>query len=178
MLLLNGVTVTLLRPNNQKGFTLPEMLIVLGIMVVMAMIAVPAFMTLLPDMRLNSSARQVYMAFARARQGAVTQNSDACVKFSSSNKTIDVWLDNGPGSARGNSAKDASEEYIFQGTLDDGVSISFFYPYDTFVYNARGLPKTSSWIQEQLLAYIIYLVNSKNKYKNIRVTPVGGIKIS
>ncbi|MCF8127285.1 MAG: prepilin-type N-terminal cleavage/methylation domain-containing protein [Deltaproteobacteria bacterium] len=168
----------MLQTDNQKGFTLPEMLIVLAIMVVMTLIAAPAFINLLPDMRLNSSARQVYMAFARARQGAVTQNSDACVKFSSSNKTIKVWLDNGPGAARGNSAKDASEAYVFEGTLDDGVSISLFYPYDTFVYNARGLPKTTSWIEEQLLAYIIYLVNTENKYKNIRITPVGGIKIS
>ena len=40
----------------------------------MTLIAVPTFMNLLPDMRLNSSARKVYMAFARARQGAVTQN--------------------------------------------------------------------------------------------------------
>ena len=170
--------VTRLKKDSQKGFTLPEMLIVICIMTVMTLIAVPTFMNLLPGMRLNSSARQVYMAFARARQGAVTQNTDACVKFSSSNKTIHVWLDNGPGSARGNSAKDASEAYVFEGTLDDGVSISLFYPQDTFVFNARGLPKTSSWIEEQLLAYIIYLVNSENKYKNIRITPVGGIKIS
>ncbi|MCF8129831.1 MAG: prepilin-type N-terminal cleavage/methylation domain-containing protein [Deltaproteobacteria bacterium] len=170
--------VTRLKKDSQKGFTLPEMLIVLAIMVVMTMIAVPAFMNLLPGMRLNSSARQVYMAFARARQGAVTQNTDACVKFSSSNKTIEAWLDNGPGSARGNGAKDSSEAYIFVGSLDDGISIAFMYPGDTFRFNARGLPKTSSWIEEQLLSYYMYLQNSESKYKTIRITPVGGIKIS
>ena len=58
-----------LQSNNNRGFTLPEMLIVLCIMVVMTLIAVPTFMNLLPGMRLNSSARQVFMAFARARQG-------------------------------------------------------------------------------------------------------------
>lgn len=167
-----------LQPDHNHGFTLPEMLIVLCIMMVMTLIAVPTFMNLLPEMRLNSSARQVYMAFARARQGAVTQNTDACVKFSQANKTIHAWLDNGPGSARGNSAKDASEPYVFEGVMDEGVSIAFFYPYDTFTFNARGLPKTSSWIQEQLLAYMIYLVNTDSKYKSIQINPVGSIKIS
>ena len=100
------------------------------------------------------------------------------MKFSQTNKTIKAWLDNGPGSARGNGAKDASENYVFEGTMDDGVSIALFYPSDTFRFNARGLPKTSSWIEEQLLSYIIYLANTENKYKNIRITPVGGIKIS
>ena len=89
-------------------------------------------MSLLPEMRLNSSARQVFMAFARARQGAVTLNTDACVKFNQTENTIQAWLDNGPGSARGNGAKDASESYVFQGTMDDGVSIALFYPSDTF----------------------------------------------
>ncbi len=167
-----------LHPHNHRGFTLTEMMIVLCIIVATALIAVPTFMNLLPQMRLNSSARQVFMAFARARQGAVTQNADACVKFSQANRTISAWVDNGPGSARGNSAKDASEPYIFQGTLDAGVSIAFFFPYDTLVFNARGLPKTSSWMEEQLLSYFIYLVNSDNRYKSIRVSPVGGIKIS
>ena len=170
--------MTKLQPDNNRGFTLPEMLIVLCVMVVMTLIAVPAFMSLLPEMRLNSSARQVFMAFARARQGAVTLNTDACVKFNQTENTIQAWLDNGPGSARGNGAKDASESYVFQGTMDDGVSIALFYPSDTFRFNARGLPKTSGWIQEQLLSYVIYLVNTESKYKNIRINPVGGIKIS
>ena len=167
-----------LRQKNIGGFTLPEMLVVLCILVVMSLIAVPAFMKLLPGMRLNSSARQIYTAFARARQGAVSQNTDACVKFSRSNKTIEVWLDNGPGSAGGNGAKDSSEPYVFEGALDDGISIQFLYPSDTFRFNSRGLPKTSSWIEEQFLSYYVYLQNSESKYKLIVVTPTGGVRVS
>ena len=167
-----------LKSNNNHGFTLPEMLIVLVIMGVMTLIAIPTFMSLLPGMRLNSSARQVYMAFARARQGAVTQNTDACVKFSQTNKTIKVWLDNGPGGARGNSAKDASESYVFEGTLDDGILISSHYPGDTVTFDARGLPKSAGWFQDNFLAYWIFLMNSQDKIKSIRISPVGGIKIS
>ena len=158
-----------------RGFTLPEMLVVLCILVVMSLIAVPAFMKLLPGMRLNSSARQIYTAFARARQGAVSQNTDACVKFSQSNKTIEVWLDNNPN----NGAKDNNESYIFEGTLDEGITITFVYPTsDTFQFNSRGLPKTSSLIQDRVLSYWIYIQNSNNKYKTIIVTPTGSVRIS
>jgi Tfp pilus assembly protein FimT len=149
------------------------MLIVICIVAVMTLIAVPAFMRLLPEMRLNSSARQVFMAFARAKQGAVSQNTDACVKLSQIDNTIKAWLDNGPGSARGNGAKDVSEPYVFEGTMDDGVSI-VSYPSDTFHFNARGLANTSSWIEGRL---IIRLAITENKYKSIRITPVGGINI-
>ena len=172
------LTVVKLKTGNNLGFTLPEMLIAMCIMVVMTLIAVPTFMNLLPEMRLNSSARQVYMAFSRAKQGAVTQNADACVKFSQSNKTILVWLDNGPGSARGNSAKDASESYVFEGSLDDGILISSHYPGDTVTFDARGLPKSAGWFQDNFLAYWIFLMNGQNQIKSIRITPVGGIKIS
>ena len=167
-----------LRQKNIGGFTLPEMLVVLCILVVMSLIAVPAFMKLLPGMRLNSSARQIYTAFARARQGAVSQNTDACVKFSQSNKTIEVWLDNGQGSAEGNGAKDSGEPYVFEGALDDGISIQFLYPSDTFRFNSRGLPKTSTSWEEQVLSYWIYLRNSESKYKLIIVTPTGGVRVS
>ena len=167
-----------LQPNHNRGFTLPEMLIVLCIMVVMTLIAIPTFMNLLPGMRLNSSARQVFMAMARARQGAVTQNTDAYVKFDTNDNSIRAWLDNGPGAARGNGAKDASEPYIFEGFADDGVSFAFRYPADTAGFNSRGLPISGGYYLSNYLAYFLWLKNSENKYKSIIINPVGNIKIS
>lgn len=164
--------------NSACGFTLLEMIVTLGVMTLVSAIAIPAFMGLLPGMRLNSSARQIFVAFARARQGAVTQNADACVKFSTANNTVVAWVDNGPGSARGNGAKDSSEPYIFEGETDEGVSIEFFFPYDTMRFNSRGLPVGTGTYLDQILSYYLYLRNSQNRYKIIRVTPVGGIVIS
>ena len=169
--------MTKLQPDNIRGFTLPEMMIVLCIMGVMTLIAVPAFMSLLPEMRLNSSARQVFIAMARARQGAVSQNANACIKFSTTDNSIRAWLDNGPGGARGNYAKDASEPYIFEGFLDDGVIIAFRYPGDTAAFNARGLPVGGGDYLGNYLSYILYLQNSQNKYKGIKISPIGAITI-
>lgn len=172
-----------LKSDNNHGFTLPEMLIVLAIMGVMTMIAIPTFMNLMPGMRLNSSARQVYMAMARAKQGAVSQNTDAYVMVDTDDNSIKAWLDNGPGAARGNGAKDASEPFIFEGFIDDGVSFASIYPTPptaespTAGFNSRGLPKTSSLVEEQWTSYSIRLVNTDSKFKNVRINPVGCIKI-
>jgi len=164
--------------HNHKGFTLPEMLIVLCIMVVMTMIAVPTFMNLLPGMRLNSSARQAFMAMARARQWAVSSNTNAYVKFDTNGNSIKVWLDNGPGAAKGNGAKDESEPYIFEGVTDEGVIFAFRYPSDTVGFNSRGLPISKSYYLSNYLAYFLWLQNSEGKYKSIIINPVGNIKIS
>ena len=172
------MTVNKLQPGNNRGFTLPEVMIVLCIMVVMTLIAVPAFMNLLPGMRLNSSARQVFMAMARARQGAVSSNTDAYVKFDTNDNSIKVWLDNGPDAATGNGAKDASEPYIFEGVTDDGVTFAFRYPSDTAGFNSRGLPITGGYYLSNYLAYFLWLQNSEGTYKSIIVNPVGNIKIS
>ncbi len=169
-----------MRERNKKasGFTLTEILVVLAIMAVAAMIVIPSFMTLLPGMRLNSSARQVFMAMARARQAAVSGNADAYVKFDTNDNSIRAWLDNGPGSARGNGAKDAGEPYIFEGFTDDGVSFAFRYPSDTAGFNSRGLPVSGSYYLSNFLAYFLWLKNAENKYKSIIINPVGSIKIS
>lgn len=168
-----------MRKRNKQvaGFTLPEMLVTLGIMAIVTLIAIPGFMSLLPGMRLNGSARQVFMAMARAKQGAVSQNTDAYVKFDTNDNSIRAWLDNGPGAARGNGAKDASEPYIFEGFTDDGVSFAFRYPADTAGFNSRGLPVSGGYYLTYL-AYFLWLKNSENKYKSIIINPVGNIKIS
>jgi prepilin-type N-terminal cleavage/methylation domain-containing protein len=172
------LTVVKLKTGNNLGFTLPEVMIVLCIMAVMTLIAVPAFMNLLPGMRLNSSARQAFMAMARARQGAVSSNTDAYVKFDTIGNSIKVWLDNGPGAAKGNGAKDASEPYIFERVTDEGVIFAFRYPSDTVGFNSRGLPISKSYYLSNYLAYFLWLQNSEGKYKSIIINPVGNIKIS
>ncbi len=162
-----------LQPGNNRGFTLIEMLIILCVMGVMTLIAVPAFMSLLPEMRLNSSARQVFTAMARARQGAVSNNTDAYVIFDTNDNSIKVWLDNGPDAATGNGARDESEPYIFEGFTDNGVTFALMSPADTAGFNSRGLPYLDNYSQ-----YDLRLQNSEGKYKSIIINPAGNIKIS
>lgn len=66
---------------KQSGFTLIEMMIVIAVLAIVAAIAIPNFMSLLPGMRLNGAARQVMGDLMAARMKAVKQNNRFRVFF-------------------------------------------------------------------------------------------------
>jgi len=69
--------------DKPAGFTLMEMLVVIAVLAVMAAIAIPSFMSLLPGMRLNGAARQVMTDLLDARMNAVKNNNEFKVFFGS-----------------------------------------------------------------------------------------------
>ena len=76
---------------KESGFTLIEMMIVIAVFAIVAAIAIPNFMSLLPGMRLNGAARQVMGDLMAARMKAVKLNQRTKVFFYSSSqyKTCD-----------------------------------------------------------------------------------------
>ena len=71
---------------TKSGFTLIEMMIVIAVFTIMAGIAIPSFMSLLPGMRLNGAARQVMGDLMAARMKAVKLNQRTKVFFDSSSQ--------------------------------------------------------------------------------------------
>ena len=69
---------------RNAGFTLSEMLIVVAVLAIMAAIAIPSFMALLPGMRLNGATRQVMTDLMNARMKAVKLNHRTKVFFDNS----------------------------------------------------------------------------------------------
>ena len=67
--------------SKQSGFTLIEMMIILGVMAVLSGIAIPNFLSYLPKYRLNGAARQVMGDCMAARMQAVSQNNEFKVFF-------------------------------------------------------------------------------------------------
>ncbi|MBW1781905.1 MAG: GspH/FimT family pseudopilin [Deltaproteobacteria bacterium] len=68
---------------RETGFTLVEMMIVVGLFAIVAAIAIPNFMSLLPGMRLNGAARVVMGDLMAARMKAVKLNHRTKVFFDS-----------------------------------------------------------------------------------------------
>ena len=69
------------RRKREAGFTLIEMMVVIAVLAIVAAIAIPNFMTLLPGMRLNGAARQMMGELMAARMRAVKENRTISVNY-------------------------------------------------------------------------------------------------
>ena len=68
---------------RQKGFTLVEVMIVVAIIGILAAIAVPSFLSWLPNMRLKAAARDLYSNMQKAKMEAIKSNIPTLFNFTS-----------------------------------------------------------------------------------------------
>jgi prepilin-type N-terminal cleavage/methylation domain-containing protein len=66
---------------SQKGFTLVELMVAMGIVAILSAIAVPNFLAALPTFKLRAAARDLYGTLQKARVEAVRQGKSAAVVF-------------------------------------------------------------------------------------------------
>ena len=69
------------RIGNKKGFTLIEMVVVIGVMAILGAVAVPTFLAWLPDSRLKAAARDLYSNMQLAKMDAIRSNSNYRLVF-------------------------------------------------------------------------------------------------
>ena len=74
---------------DRRGFTVIELLAVIGVFGILAAIAVPRFVALQPKFRLNGAARQVFGEIMSARAKAVNENTTYTITFPN-NYTVQV----------------------------------------------------------------------------------------
>ncbi|MGA3084479.1 MAG: GspH/FimT family protein [Thermodesulfobacteriota bacterium] len=90
---------------SQKGFSLLEVLIVIGIIVIISAIAVPNMAVMMKSYRLNSAANEMASVMQLARMTAIGQNANSVLTFNTGNQTYSAFSDNGNGG----------------GTINDGI---------------------------------------------------------
>ncbi len=113
--------------NKQSGFTLLEMMIVIGLLSVFAGIAIPNFLSYLPKHRLNGAARQVRGDLMWARMQAVSQNNEFKVFFLNDHEYQILDDDDNDGNiddGEWTQTKDIQNEYFdvtFSNVTDDPI---------------------------------------------------------
>jgi type IV fimbrial biogenesis protein FimT len=124
---------------DNKGFTLAELIVWMGVLGILAAIAVPQFAAFRPGLRLNGAAREILAQLMWARAKAVEQNNNFVVSFPS-NHSISILDDknnNGIADA-GESTKtvDIQTDY-YDATLTKGGGEPdpIFYPRGTAIGN-------------------------------------------
>lgn len=68
------------RTSNERGYSLSELLVVVGLIMVLSLVAVPSVLTYWRTSALTSGAEQLAGVMNRARQLAISTNNSVCVQ--------------------------------------------------------------------------------------------------
>ena len=108
---------------NESGLTLFELMVVVGIMAILASVAVPGFLGWLPKYRMRSAADEVLSTLQHAKLRAVRENDVVSVNFDFSNDSYLTFLDNGAGADAGNGTQEAGETTVKNGQMPAGIDL-------------------------------------------------------
>jgi len=150
---------------RHSGFTLVELMTIIGIIAILFTIAIPNYIGWLPKYRLGSAARDLLSAMQHARLTAVKNNSDVQVKFYPDQDNYRVFTD-----YDGDQDQDADESTIESGKMPKGIYLKETnFDSNTFHFDGRGLASGSG-------GTISLEINSKNQTR-IRVNRTGNSRI-
>lgn len=150
---------------KNSGFTLYELLAVIGIVAVLSMIAIPNIISWLPKYRLGSAARTLLSAMQYARLTAVKENVDIFVRFDPPNDIYMLFPD-----YNGDEIQDGDEPTLRRGNMPGGVSLKETnFKDDSFKFDSRGLASVTGGT--------ISLTNNLNTLTRIRINRTGNSRI-
>ena len=154
-----------MRIRNNSGFSLGELITVIGIISVLAVIAVPNMIGWRSGSQLRGAVENLRGDLQMAKLKAVQENSPVAVLFTASG--YEIFTDNGANEG----ALDAGERRLRTRQLPPGVSIdlfatTFFGDYARF--NNRGLPDSAG---------DVVVDSSGGDGRTIRLNRVGRVSI-
>ncbi len=163
---------------NKDGFTLLEMMIVLGIASILTAIAVPNFIGWLPNYRLRAAADDLTFALQLARMRAARENAIATVAVDLLNDKYIAFVDDGRGDGIVGDGVQNGMEVIFRaGEMPAGIQfvdkLNFTKPGEQFKnvrFDGRGHLDSSQTS--------IYIANQQQKKVRIALSNWGRINLT
>jgi prepilin-type N-terminal cleavage/methylation domain-containing protein len=80
------------RPHRQAGFSMVELLVVLGVIALMSTVAIPAIARYMRNYRIRGATQQVAGEIGAARNKAITRNTNLGVLFVTLSSTTYRWV--------------------------------------------------------------------------------------
>lgn len=159
---------------KKSGFTLIELIIVIGMISLLTSIAIPAVMKWLPNYRLKAAARDLYSNMQKAKMEAVKSNKDVLIGFvvgtydpAGGIGSYRVFVDDSPA----NGVFDVGEQILVQVNMPKNVSLYYNnFTGNTAGYNSRGLP----WIYN---LGSVRFQNNNSRYYQASLSFAGNVKI-
>jgi len=161
--------------HKNSGFSLIEVIIAIGIISILAGVAIPGIKNWMPNYRLKAMARDLYSNMQRAKIEAVKSNKDVLISFVAGAYdpagrigSYRVFVDDSPV----NGVFDAGEKVLAQVNMPQNVSlynITGFTGNTTAGFDSRGLPCT--------LLGSVEFQNNNSIYYQVSLSTAGNVKI-
>lgn len=168
-----------LKMKKQNGFTIYELLTVIGIIAVLAIIAAPNMISWRGELKLRGASNNLKADLQMAKLRAWREMTIVAVVFNANG--YNIFIDNGAGGNAGNWNLDADETVIRKRQLPAGVRIAlpttFDSPNNRTRFDGRGLPDTATLSNEGLTGAVT-LQNSKGNQMLVTINRLGRINDS
>jgi prepilin-type N-terminal cleavage/methylation domain-containing protein len=159
---------------NDTGFTVLEMMMVMGILSIMATIAASGFYSILPDLLLKAAVRNLKSDLHLARLIAIRHHKFVVSEFNTANNSYTIFMDDGgeDGTKANNYSQDPGESTVKSVRLHSRINMfkaQFGSTVGKFAFNSRGTLDG--------LAGGVYMHNKSDKYRGVAISRIGKITI-
>jgi len=163
---------------DRRGFSLPELMMVIAIIAIMALVTAPNLVSGLPTYRIKAAARECTSQLRNARQRAIKNKRDVTVVFNADRQFFEVdgrrfpvsgSLEEQYGSGVAFGSGSATDGIDGASIPDDGIGLDD----GSFAFTSRGLADFGAGAA----AGAIYLTNNRNDSYAVAINAAGAVAL-